>query len=361
MPRPRVAPVTRQAGVVDRWLAPDELPAIDGLVVRGYAGPADDAAVAAVMTAANEANGSPEVATVERLRAELANWSHLDPAEDLVLAFVGSDLVAVSQVEWSDTPDGDRHYMSLGHVAPAWRRRGLGSVLLTRAERRLAELARDHDVRGRRVLMAYLEEPDVGGLRLFASRGYTRVRVYRHMTRPTLDDIAMPALPRGLEVRPVGEGDLPRVWDAMMEAFRDHFGAHDASEAAYRRWVGDPSFDRHLLVIAFDGDEVAGGVAGLIDEAENESRGYRRGWTDPVFTRRAWRRRGLASALLGRALVRLRERGMTSAQLDVDTENANAALALYERHGFVVDHTSTEWHRPLDGPMAEDGSPSSGG
>ena len=75
--------------------------------------------------------------------------------------------------------------------------------------------------------------------------------------------------------------------------------------------------------------------------------GYQRGWADPVFTRRPWRRRGLASALLGRTLVRLRERGMTSAQLDVDTQNVNEALTLYERHGFRTDRSSSEWHKPI--------------
>lgn len=64
--------------------------------------------------------------------------------------------------------------------------------------------------------------------------------------------------------------------------------------------------------------------------------------------RRPWRRRGLASALLGRALVGLRDAGMTSAQLDVDTENENQALTLYERHGFVTDRQATEWHKPLE-------------
>jgi hypothetical protein len=36
---------------------------------------------------------------------------------------------------------------------------------------------------------------------------------------------------------------------------------------------------------------------------------------------------------------------MTSAQLDVDTENANRALLLCERHGFVSDRSASEWHR----------------
>ena len=112
----------------------------------------------------------------------------------------------------------------------------------------------------------------------------------------------------------------------MAEAFRDHFGAMDASEASYQRWIDSPRMDPRGIIVAFDGQEVAAGVQAAITPGENEARGYRRGWTDPVFTRRAWRRRALAFACLGRALEVLRDWGMTSAQLGVDTENPNEAL-----------------------------------
>ena len=52
--------------------------------------------------------------------------------------------------------------------------------------------------------------------------------------------------------------------------------------------------------------------------------------------------------LLGRALVRLREAGMTSAQLGVDSQNQNQALTLYERHRYAVDRSASEWHKPLE-------------
>ena len=73
--------------------------------------------------------------------------------------------------------------------------------------------------------------------------------------------------------------------------------------------------------MAWDGDQVAAGVANAIYPAENESLGTRRGWLDSVFTRRQWRRRGLAEALIVRSLHLLSERGMTTAVLGVDAEN----------------------------------------
>jgi ribosomal protein S18 acetylase RimI-like enzyme len=196
--------------------------------------------------------------------------------------------------------------------------------------------------------MSFIDDPDAGAVALLAGRGYHKARTYCHMVRPDLEGIEVPPLAEGLEVRPIMPDLLPRLWAAMAEAFADHFGGQDFSDAAFRRWSGDPDLDLSLLVVAFEGDEIAAGVQGHIVAEENTLHGYHRGWTDPIFTRRAWRRRGLASALIGRCLTRLRDRGMTSAQLGVDSQNPNQALSLYERHGFRVVTSSSEWHRPLD-------------
>jgi GNAT superfamily N-acetyltransferase len=102
-----------------------------------------------------------------------------------------------------------------------------------------------------------------------------------------------------------------------------------------------------LVVAAFEGDQIVAAVQGAIDPDENAANDYLRGWTDPVFTRRRWRRQGLAYALLGRSLQQLKERGMTSAQLDVDAQNDNQALTLYQRHRYEVDRSASEWHKPL--------------
>jgi ribosomal protein S18 acetylase RimI-like enzyme len=128
----------------------------------------------------------------------------------------------------------------------------------------------------------------------------------------------------------------------------DHWGGFDASDASFQQWLRDPNFDPSLFVIAWDGDEIAGGVINAIDAEENEALGRRRGLLDSVFVRRRWRRRGLASALVGRSLALLRKRGMTSALLGVDADNPTGALGVYERAGFEVDLRSSAYHKPME-------------
>ena len=323
---------------------------LPGLQFRTYRGEADLPALAEMLRLADAANGEEMVASVDRLRNAYTNMTRIDPREDIILGYMGDQLVAHSVIEWADTAYGERHFNSEGSVHPDWRRRGIGAAMADRNERRLVEIAAGQAFEQRPLLTTWMQDRDVGGLELARRRGYRKVRVYHHMVRPTMVDIEIPSLPAGLEVRAMTRGLLPDYWAGMGEAFRDHFGSWDASDAAYRSWVDGPLFDLALQIVAFDGDQIAGAIHGAIDPTENETHGYLRGWTEPIFTRRQWRRRGLASALLGRTLAALHDRGMTSAQLHVDSENANQALTLYEGHRFELASSSSEWHKLMELP-----------
>ena len=323
-------------------------PRIEGLRFRTYEDETDLPAMVKVMNAAAKADESTQYFTVAQMKNWVSDPSSADPRHDFVLTFIGSELVAVSLIQWEDSNEGPRLYQTFGSVLPAWRRHGLGAALLPHQEGRLRQIAATHELSEPPLLATFIDAPNVGAAALAQSRGFHEVRVYHHMVRPNMEDIELPPVAEGIDIRPATREDLRQVWTALAEAFRDHFGGHDQSEAAYRRWSNSPRMQPELLLVAFDGDEVAAAVQGVIVDEENRVNGYLRGWTDPIFTRRRWRRRGLASALLGRTLALLRDKGMTSAQLGVDTQNPNDALALYRRHRFESVHTETEWHKPLE-------------
>jgi ribosomal-protein-alanine N-acetyltransferase len=60
------------------------------------------------------------------------------------------------------------------------------------------------------------------------------------------------------------------------------------------------------------------------------------GEIEEVLTRSKHRRRGLASALLNRALSEIRSRGCADAELDVEALNEDA-LRVYQAAGFEIE------------------------
>jgi mycothiol synthase len=324
-------------------------PSIPGLGLRPYAGESDLADLARIGNAEAVADRIERRVTAADLRVFYGFPNEqFDAARDVTVAEVDGRPVAYAEREWIDTTDGLREYRLDGGVDPAFRGRGIGTMLLAENERRMRELAATQDSSRPRVFGSWSADTAERDVRLLARAGFEPARWFFDMTRPNLDDVPDVPLPDGLEVRPITRDLALAVWRADVDAFRDHWGGFDGSDVRLEGSLARPNTDLSLWVIAFDGDEVAGGVLNTIDPDENAALGIRRGWLSSVFTRRQWRRRGVARALIARSLGILRERGMTSASLGVDADNPSGALGLYERIGFEVAHRSTAWRKPFE-------------
>lgn len=318
-----------------------------GLRLRPFAGDADLVDIVRLENAEATADGLQRRTTVGELGAHFAHPNaSFDPARDVTLAEIDGRVVAAAQREVVDTTDGHREYRLDGIVDPAWRRRGIGRAVLAENERLARELAAV-EAPASPILGSWSWESQAGDQALLESAGFRPARWFFDMVRPTLDAIPELPLPDGLELRPIDVSLARRVWYADIEAFADHWGGFDHSEEQLQRWLDSPTTDLSLWVVAFDGDEVAGGIINAIDEDQNVALGVRRGWLNSVFTRRAWRRRGLATALIARSLALLREHGQTSAALGVDADNPSGALGLYEGLGFAVEQRAIAWRKAL--------------
>jgi mycothiol synthase len=323
---------------------------VPGLALRAYAGEADIPEIVRIQNAEYAAVGTRGRVSVDE---QVAWWGHpnekFDAVRDVRIAELDGRMVGFAQSEWVDTTDGIREYRSGGAVDPDFARRGIGSMLL--ADRIAAARALDAtygDVDRPRVLGMWVDTRNTGGSALAERFGYEPARWFFDMERSIAGDLPeVEPLPEGLELRPMSADQAWELWSADHEAFLDHWGGHDASEASFRRWLESPEFDPTMFLVAWDGDEIAGAVLNAIYAQENLELGLNRAWLDSVFTRRRWRRRGLARNLIVRSFHLLRERGITLAALGVDADNPSGALGLYESVGFAVTERSTAWRRPL--------------
>ncbi len=322
------------------------LPQLEGFDFRHFQGASDYPHFARIITAFAQGEGNDRVETAEGIASGYDHLERCDPARDLVVVEVDARPVAYGRVWWDDEVGGPRLYKQVCFVDPEFGGRGIGSALFAWNEARLREIAADHDASDA-MFEIFVNDANTGGTALTRDAGFEPVTYAAEMVRPSVDDLPEHPLPDGVEIRPVTEDQLREIWEADVEAFRDHWGFVEPTESAYAQFLEFPHSDPTLWKIAWDDEGVAGQVRSFIDTAQNAERGLQRGWTEFISTSRRWRRRGLAKALIVESIRELAARGMTDVALGVHTENPNGAFDLYTGLGYEVVGTWTAFRKPL--------------
>ncbi len=245
-------------------------------------------------------------------------WSEADLAQDARVVRAGDRIVGYALI---DRRGG--YWRVQGHVHPdAWGR-GIGTLLVTGAEREAVQS-------GIGRLQNSVLEADRAGRELIECLGYGAVRVFREMRIELVAPPPAPEWPDGLRVTAFDpERDVGAFYTAHQEAFADHWDYPPRGfESWSRGYLESERYDPSLWCVVRAGNEIAAGAISTCDT-------YGGGWVQTVFTRRPWRKRGLGAALLRDAFTRLWGRGERSIGLGVDAASDTGAFRVYERAGMA--------------------------
>ncbi len=209
--------------------------------------------------------------------------------------------------------------VSLLHVHPNHRRRGIGGALLAAAVKHLAPLGLAR-LRGRAMPEALP----------FARRhGFTPSRQERFSALELRSLPPLPPAPDGVRLVPVAEVDPRHVHRVEMLASADEPGDIVAGAIGYDEWLADTWNNVGLDRAASMGAEVDGELAAI----SLVKRDGIRMWSDYTGTVPEHRGRGLARLVKLAALHRAAERGITVAYTGNDAANA-PMLAVNTRLGY---------------------------
>jgi mycothiol synthase len=311
--------------------------------------PADIPALARLLAAVEEVDRTGEHYDEDDLAEEMADPG-LDLSSDtLGLAHPDGELAGYGVVRVPRAVrDVDRIYLE-GAVHPGARRHGLGQRLLGWLEGRAAEAhqARHPRLPGEYETNSFAHLAD--RVALYERAGYGPVRWWNVMRRPLAEPPPPPATgSAGLRLIRYDRAYDDAVRRAHNEAFRGHWGSSERDPTEWGQWfTGARAFEPGCSFLVLDGEEIAGYLLSYFWAAEAAATGVREGYVGQLGTRAAWRKRGIASALLTHALTAFHAAGYDRAGLDVDTDNASGALGLYQRHGFAVDVSRVSYVRPI--------------
>ncbi len=141
-------------------------------------------------------------------------------------------------------------------------------------------------------------------------------------------------LPEGIELRIHRHPEDDHAANAAAnEAFRDHWGHVEFTDEQFA-YMLKTECRAEDSVVAWAGDEIAGGCYNDFSPARFERTGRHEGYVATLGVRRPWRKLGLATAMLNWTINEALKRGLECMTLGVDAENLTGAKRLYERVGF---------------------------
>jgi mycothiol synthase len=296
--------------------------------------PDDAEAISRLINAVTTAEIGVPYSTVEQERDHLTSPTRPDVSETIV---VDADGAVIGYNQFRAASEDEVLLLDFAH--PSLWGQGLSTWLI-----------RDAEVRaGERWPGTRLQVSCFGGneraIELFERLGYERVRTFWVMQIELDDAPASPVVDDAITIRTFErEGDERAVYAALAEAFEDHWGSEFSS---FERWVHDEiegegsRFDPSLWFVALDGDELVGAATCTVGPAQDVEAGE----VSLLGVRRAWRRRGVALALLHTAFGELHRRGVPRAQLGVDSASPTGATRLYERAGMHEIRSWEVWEK----------------
>jgi len=264
--------------------------------------------------------------------------------KSVLLAESGDALIGYTLLHKAtgDTP----RLMAVGAVDPDWRRRGVGTALMLRAEERAAELVDQRPV----PLDLPLHDSVAGARELAQSLAYQPVRQFLYMVCADALSVPAPIFPAHIALRDYVQGqDEEEFAAAYGEIFADHWGEEPYTLADEQHRSRAPSFQPEDNLLAIDAKD---GMAGfcLLDPQAAGAAGPTLARIDDLGVRPAYRGQGIGRALLLAGMKRLGDRGATSVGLFVDAASPYPAVHLYESLGFVTQDRVTIFRKEIGAP-----------
>jgi mycothiol synthase len=273
----------------------------------------------------------------------------IDPYTDLerasLAAFDGDVMVGFMKVRYKASVEEVHRVLLDGGVHPAYRRRGVGTVLVEAGVAAAKAVHALHHPTAQLWIDIQKAESISGVAELVRSQGFAPVRYLQHMVCPLGDEIFDAAVPDGLRIEPWSERNDEDFRSVRNSAYQDDWVSAPVTVDGWKNKITNQTFKPEVSFLLRD---VASGAAvgmlvTLYWEGDTVATGLRDAHFMQIGTLRDHRNRGVASALVAHALRAATDLGYDLASLKVDSASSAGVSGLFERAGFTTRLRHVRW------------------
>lgn len=314
-----------------------------GFGFRPYRGDEDHGPMAVVRLGCAERDRIDAHSVVEGLptAAEIAEASAKleEPSKNQILVVHDGSVVGYSTIRWWQERDDTWLYLHRGYLLPEHRRQGIGSAMLSWAEERIRQLAKQHGTARTAVIGANAMASEQDATALLLAADYRRVFSLVELKLGDLRQLPEPGseLPAGIRTGPIGTSHYRAAWRTVVDSYAD--------TSPTRKWTfqdfvdtADPACWR----AAWNEQDMVGVALCSIRRHHHTV-----GEVEELSVRTDHRRLGIGRVLLLDGLRSLREQGATTARLFTGTANPHRSYDLYESVGFRRQNEYVRYRKPL--------------
>lgn len=277
--------------------------------------------------------------------ADQINAPLLDLERGTVGVFDGDRMVGYSSAAHKLLVEDVHRVTVSGGVHPEYRRRGLGAELLAAGIASAKALHAIHHPGLPLAIDAQNNAFNDSARACYQAAGMAPVRWYSHMRHPLGAAVVDVPTPDGLVVERYSVNNDAEFFAVSNESVLDRWGGVPMPLEQWRAFRGWPAFRPDLSFLLRDvGSGTAAGMLLTYSwDADTAATGVRDAHLLRIGTRRAYRKRGVASALISHALRSALDAGFDRTSIEVDTDNPTGSNGLYERAGFSIARTEVRY------------------
>jgi len=205
--------------------------------------------------------------------------------------------------------------------------------LFERVLNRAKELVQSSPGHSAQLIFQY-HPSETSSIEYVTSRGGVHSESIFRMMRDLTQELPPIPPPEQIEVRP-WRMESEKEQQEYVRARNEVFSEAPVTLADWQSFLQLSSWSTGTTFTAFDQQEIVGSVTVYWDEAVSQQIGRKIGFTEYIFIRENWRKRGIAPFMIYQGLLYLKKHGREVALLEVKATNQRA-LDLYYRLGYQL-------------------------